>query len=77
MNFSQMGIFFALFLILIQPSYGDLESPRKQMEMLEHPSDVLCNEGLELVKKNSNGNAVCLSKDSAKILVQRGWADYF
>lgn len=52
-------------------------SPKKQMNMLEHPSDVVCNEGLELLKKNSNGNAVCLSKNSAKILVQRGWADYF
>ncbi|MHA7646715.1 hypothetical protein [Nitrosopumilus sp. S4] len=52
-------------------------SPKKQMHMVEHASDVVCNEGLELLKKKSNGNAVCLSKDTAKILVQRGWAGYF
>ncbi len=52
-------------------------SPKKQMMFVEHPSDIICNEGLELVKKKSNGEGVCLTESTAKILIQRGWAKYF
>jgi len=51
-------------------------SPKKQMKVIE-PGDVVCNEGLDLLMKNTNGDAVCLTESTAIILMQRGWADYF
>ena len=52
-------------------------SPMKQLDMGTKPSKVLCSEGLELLMKKSNGNAICLTESTAKILVERGWAVYF
>jgi len=57
-------------LIMSQPS------PKKQMNSII-PRDVICNEGLELFMKNSNGDAVCLMESTAIVLLQRGWIDYF
>ncbi|MDH3657905.1 MAG: hypothetical protein OEM77_07190 [Nitrosopumilus sp.] len=51
-------------------------SPKKQMSSVI-PSDVICNEGLELFMKNSNGDAVCLTESTATVLLQRGVVDYF
>ncbi|MCV0431214.1 plastocyanin/azurin family copper-binding protein [Nitrosopumilus sp.] len=56
-----------------EPKYP---SPSKQMKTLD-PADIVCNGGLELLMKTSNGNAVCLSKSTAEVLMKRGWADYF
>ncbi|KAF6246948.1 hypothetical protein C6990_07640 [Nitrosopumilus sp. b3] len=62
------------------PIYFDFESkypsPKKQMTEIE-PVDVTCNEGLELLMKNSNGKAICVTPTTAEILMKRGWADYF
>lgn len=62
------------------PIYFDFESkypsPNKQMTEIE-PGDVTCNEGLELLMKNSNGKAICVTGSTAEILMKRGWADYF
>lgn len=55
----------------------EFESPLKQMKKGIDAGDVICNEGLELLMKNSDGNAVCVTKPTASILLQRGWADYF
>jgi len=55
----------------------EFNPPLKQMRIVERASDVICNEGLELLMKNSNGNAVCLTEPTAKILLQRGVVDYF
>jgi len=49
----------------------------KQMKSGTDPSKVVCSFGLELLKKISNGKAVCLTKTTAKILLQRGWATNF
>ena len=51
-------------------------SPKKQMEYV-FPGDVMCNEGLELLMKNSDGSAVCVTESTALVLMKRGWADYF
>ncbi|MCV0411092.1 plastocyanin/azurin family copper-binding protein [Nitrosopumilus sp.] len=55
----------------------EFKSPLKQMNIGTDPSDVICNVGLELFMKSSDGKAVCLTESSAIILMQRGWADYF
>ena len=55
----------------------EIQSPLKQMRTGINASDVICNEGLELLMKTSNGKAVCLSESTATIMIQRGWADYF
>ena len=55
----------------------EFQSPLKQMRSGVDASDVICNEGLELLMKISNGRAVCVSESTATIMLQRGWADYF
>ena len=52
-------------------------APLKQMKSGTIPSDVSCNEGFDLFKKASNGKAVCLTKSTSKVLIQRGWASNF
>ncbi len=51
-------------------------TPKKQMKIVS-PEDVICNEGLELMKKVSDGAAVCLTPSTAKALVEREWATRF
>jgi len=55
----------------------EFKLPLKQMRIGTDAVDVICNEGLELFMKNSNGKAVCLSESTADILLQRGVIDYF
>lgn len=55
----------------------EFQSPLKQMRLGTDSSDVICNEGLELFMKNSNGKAVCLSESTAISLIQRDIIDYF
>ena len=55
----------------------EFQSPLKQMRSGVDARDVICNEGLELLMKISNGKAVCISESTATIMLQRGWADYF
>ena len=52
-------------------------TPLKQMKGGVDASDVICNKGLELLMKNSDGSAACVSESTAKILLKRGWGDYF
>ena len=53
---------------------GPAMSPIMQMKEGVAPSQVLCNEGLQLMLKKSNGSAICVSSESASILMQRGYA---
>ncbi|MCV0366787.1 MAG: hypothetical protein K5798_05955 [Nitrosopumilus sp.] len=55
----------------------EFQSPLKQMKSGIDASNVMCNEGFELLMKISNGKAVCLNESTATIMLQRGWADYF
>jgi hypothetical protein len=55
----------------------EIESPLHQMKSGVAPNEVVCNEWLKLFMKNSNGKAVCLTKSTSEILIQRGWADNF
>jgi hypothetical protein len=49
-------------------------APLKQMEEGVAPEDVQCNAGLQLLLKASDGSAVCVTENTASILIQRGWA---
>jgi len=53
---------------------NDLMSPRMQVEQGIASSDVICNDGLELVFKNSDNSPACVTSITAEKLIQRGWA---
>jgi hypothetical protein len=36
-------------------------------------NDVVCKEGLQLMKKTSDGTAACVKPTSVDRLIQRGW----
>ncbi|MGQ0606079.1 MAG: DUF7482 domain-containing protein [Candidatus Nitrosotenuis sp.] len=48
--------------------------PLKQIQEGVAPEDVRCNDGLQLLLKQSNGSAICVSSETASILMQRGYA---
>lgn len=48
--------------------------PLKQMQDGVEPRQVQCNEGLQLLLKQSSGSAICVSSETASILMQRGYA---
>ncbi len=59
-------------LALIQPSFGDLESPRKQIKFGVSPEKVTCNEGLVLMIRPS-GMPACVKPTTAEKLEEKGW----
>ena len=61
-------------IVLIQPSFGDLESPRKQIKFGIAPEKITCNEGLVLMLKIS-GMPVCVKTTTAERLEERGWKE--
>ncbi|MCV0401443.1 MAG: hypothetical protein K5777_05650 [Nitrosopumilus sp.] len=52
---------------------NEFPSPLKQMKSGIDAENVLCNEGLELFVKKSNGKAICLRESTAEILMKRDW----
>ncbi len=48
--------------------------PLKQINSGIKPTEVKCNDGLELVLKLSNGNSACIKPSNIVILIERGWA---
>lgn len=48
--------------------------PYQQIRWLTDPSEVKCNEDLELISRSSDGKPVCITPESILKLVQRGWA---
>ena len=61
-----------LSLALIQPSFGDLESPRKQIKFGVLPEKVTCDEGFVLMIRPS-GMPACVKPTTAEKLEERGW----
>ena len=55
----------------------EFDSPLKQTKSGVSPGDVICNDELVLLMKISTNNAICVSKSTADILLERGYADYF
>jgi len=50
-----------------------LMSPMAQMEHGTDANAVVCKEGLQLMKKTSDGTAACVKSTSVDRLVERGW----
>jgi len=50
-----------------------LMSPRDQMEHGTDAIAVVCNEGLQLMMKSSDGSAACVKATSVDRLTERGW----
>ena len=72
MNSLQITIICSVFLLIFnQSSFGELESPRKQMEKGISAQDVLCKTGLELVIR-ANGNAACVKQETAEKMQKMG-----
>ena len=61
-----------LSLALIQPSFGDLESPRKQIKFGVSPEKITCNEGLVLMIRPS-GMPACVKPTTGEKLEEKGW----
>ena len=51
----------------------EMMSPLKQMKSGVEPEDVVCDEGLVLMQKSSDGSAACVKESSSAKLVARGW----
>jgi hypothetical protein len=49
-------------------------SPLQQFKSGTPPSDVKCNDGLQLILKGEDGSPACVKPDTAQILIERGWA---
>ncbi len=68
-----------LVLIAVISTYGnseeDISSPRQQIEEGKSPAEVICKEGLELIIR-SNNKPACVMPQTAKILVDRGLAEF-
>lgn len=65
---------------IIDEEFGDKEimqeiiiSPRKQIEVGTAPTEVVCNDGKELLIKVSTGSGACVKSSSVSKLVERGW----
>ena len=73
MKFFLLLVFCSIFvLVLIPPSFGDLESPRKQIKFGISPEKVTCNEGLVLMLRPS-GMPACVTPTTAERLTEKGW----
>ena len=69
----------ALFLVgMPYLGFADIHnpSPLQQVKDGTSPSQVACNEGLELVLKTSDGSPACVMPSSMESLIERGWADH-
>jgi len=54
------------------PEYIGFEPPLKQMKQGTPPSEVICNEGLQLIMRNG-GSSACVRMETAIKLEERGW----
>ena len=68
MKLFQILIIFTVFLVAIQPSFADIDSPKKQMKLGVMPEKITCNEGLVLMLKISGMPAMCIQSTTAEKL---------
>ncbi len=50
--------------------------PNQQFALGVDPNDVVCEEGLELIFKSTDGSPVCVRPGSVTKLIERGWGSY-
>ena len=73
MKFFHVLIISTIFLVvIIQPSFAEIDSPRKQMKLGVMPEKITCDEGLVLMLKTS-GMPACVKPTTAERLEERGW----
>ena len=70
---------YLLIMVLLASSitHSDIDafiSPKKQIQQGILPEKILCNEGLELIFKSTDGSPACIKPSSLKPLVNREWA---
>lgn len=51
-------------------------TPKKQLESINSPMDIICKEGLRLIFKQDDSPA-CVTPQTAEKLIERGWANNF
>jgi len=56
---------------------GPHMSPRAQMKQGVPADEVVCKEGLQLMKKSRDGSAACVSDRAVSKLIERGWGVHF
>lgn len=56
---------------------GPHMSPRAQMKQGVPADEVVCKEGLQLIKKSRDGSAACVSDRAVSKLIERGWGHHF
>jgi len=49
--------------------------PNRQVRYSVSSENVRCNEGLELIFKSTDSSPACVKPETAKKLIERGWAD--
>jgi len=52
-------------------------SPKAQTQRGVHSQDVICRQGFELIKKNTDKSPVCITTESVEKLLARGWGSHF
>jgi len=58
----------------VDKSQIKLKPPLKQMKRAIDPNTVVCNEGLQLIFKSTDGSPACVKPKTAGKLIARGWA---
>jgi len=78
----QISIIMTLFIvpliisnIVLQPTFADVVSPKKQMKLSFSSDEIICKEGFIKVT-NTNDNPACVKTSSVNKLVKFGWANY-
>ena len=69
-------LFTISFTLISEPIFAQMNthmSPRHQMQMMNDPSKVVCQQGMVLMMKNATGNPVCVSPSSYWRLADRAW----
>jgi plastocyanin len=69
-------LFTISFTLISEPVFAQMNtsmSPRHQMQMMNDPSNVECQQGMVLMMKNATGNPVCVNPSSYWRLADRSW----
>ena len=69
-----VALFTISFTLISEPVFAQMNaymSPRHQMQSMNDPTNVVCQQGMVLMMKNATGNPVCLSPSSYWRLADR------
>jgi len=80
-HFLFYGLFFTLlftisFTLVSEPVFAQMNTympPKHQMQSMDDPTNVFCQQGMVLMMKNATGNPACVSPSSYWRLADRSW----